>query len=48
VAKRVCIAEEVIIMFLVYMWIAKMMKNISTLAVSVCMVEVQRLLDEGG
>jgi hypothetical protein len=42
-----CIAKEVIIMFLVSTWIGKIMKNISTAAVSVCMGEVRRLLDEG-
>jgi hypothetical protein len=44
----ICIAEEAIIMLSVYAWIAKLVKNISTPAVSVCTVEVQRLLDEGG
>jgi hypothetical protein len=43
-----CIAEEVMTRLLVHTWIGKMMINISAPTVSVCMGDVQRLLDEGG
>jgi hypothetical protein len=42
------VTKEAMIMFLVHISIGKMMKNISNSAVSVSVVEVQRLLDEGG
>jgi hypothetical protein len=44
VVIRICIAEDVLIMFLVHKWIAKMMKHISIPAVLVCVVEVRDYL----